>query len=101
MWYGLGRAFKTWATTPDGRERFQTLLLRRRVAVYPIDQPRPGGAARGSVGTTITATPDDQGGFNVFRLGPWPDFLPGVQLSREPAALEQLFRQGVPTPARR
>lgn len=96
MWHGFGQAAKTWETTPDGREGFQTLFLRRRFPVYLVDQPRRGGAARGTVGTTIAATPDDQRWFNVFRLGTWPDFWPGVQFSREPAALEQFFRQMVP-----
>lgn len=96
MWHGFGQTAKTWETTPDGREGFQTLFLRRRFAVYLVDHPRRGGAARGTVGTTITATPDDQRWFNVFRLGTWPDFLPGVQFSREPAALEQFFRQMAP-----
>ncbi len=28
----------------------------------------------------------------------WPDFYEGVQFSQDPAALEQIFRQGVPSP---
>ena len=32
----------------------------------------------------------------MFRLGTWPDLFPGVQFSRDPAALEQFFRQAVP-----
>lgn len=30
MWHGFGQTAKTWETTPDGREGFQTLFLRRR-----------------------------------------------------------------------
>lgn len=56
MWHDFGQTAKTWETTPDGREGFQTLFLRRRFPVYLVDQPRHGGAARGTVGTTITAT---------------------------------------------
>ena len=96
MWHGFGQFGKTWETTPDGREGFQTIFLRRRFPVYLVDQPRRGGAARGTVGTTVEAAPDDQRWFNMFRLGRWPDFFPGVQFSREPEALNQYFRQMVP-----
>jgi hypothetical protein len=45
---------------------------------------------------TISATPDDQRWFNMFRLGRWPEFYAGVQFSRDPQALDQFFRQMVP-----
>ncbi len=96
MWHGFGQFSKTWETTPDGREGYQNIFLRRRFSVYVIDQPRRGGAARGTVGTTIPAATDDQQWFNTFRLGTWPDFFPDVQFSREPEALNQYFRQMTP-----
>lgn len=99
MWHGFGQFGKTWETTPDGREGFQTLFLRRGFPVYLVDQPRRGGAARSAVPGTIGATPDDQRWFNMFRLGRWPDFFAGVQFSRDPQALDQYFRQMVPDTA--
>ncbi len=96
MWHGFGQFSKTWETTPDGREGFQNIFLRRRFAVYVIDQPRRGGAARGTVGTTVAAATDDQQWFNTFRLGTWPDFFQDVQFSKEPEALNQYFRQMTP-----
>ena len=96
MWHGFGQFGKTWETTPDGREGFQTLFLRRGFPVYLVDQPRRGGAARSTVPGAISATPDDQRWFNMFRLGRWPAFFPGVQFSRDPQALDQYFRQMVP-----
>lgn len=96
MWHGFGQFSKTWETTPDGREGFQNIFLRRRFPVYVIDQPRRGGAARGTVGTTIAAATDDQQWFNTFRLGTWPDFFPGVQFSDAPETLNQYFRQMTP-----
>ena len=96
MWHGFGEFSKTWESTPDGREGYQTIFLRRRFPVYLIDQPRRGGAARGTVGANVSATPDEQRWFNMFRLGRWPDFFPGVQFSRDPEALNQYFRQMVP-----
>lgn len=96
MWHGFGQFSKTWETTPDGREGFQNIFLRRRFPVYMMDQPRRGGAARGTVGTTVAAATDDQQWFNAFRLGTWPDFFPDVQFSKEPEALNQYFRQMTP-----
>jgi pimeloyl-ACP methyl ester carboxylesterase len=96
FWHGHGQSAKTWETTPDGREGFQNIFLRRRFPVYLIDQPRRGRAARGTQPITISATPDEQLWFGIFRLGAWPDFYSGVQFSREPEALNQFFRQMVP-----
>jgi hypothetical protein len=96
MWHGIGQFSKTWETTPDGREGYQTIFLRRRFGVYIIDQPRRGRAGRSTVDATIQATPDEQNWFGTFRLGIWPNFFPGVQFSRDPEALNQYFRQMVP-----
>ncbi len=96
LWHGHGQSAKTWETTPDGREGFQTLFLRRKFPVYLLDQPRRGRAARSTQSLTIAATPDEQLWFGIFRLGVWPDLYPGVQFSRDPEALDQFFRQGVP-----
>jgi hypothetical protein len=96
FWHGHGQSAKTWETTPDGREGFENIFLRRRFPVYLIDQPRRGRAARGIQPVTITATPDEQLWFGIFRIGAWPNFYPGVQFSRDPEALNQFFRQMVP-----
>lgn len=96
MWHGFGQFSKTWETTADGREGFQTIFLRRRFPVYLVDQPRRGGAGRSTVPATLSAAPDEQRWFNTFRLGRWPDFFTGVQFSPAPEALNQYFRQMVP-----
>jgi hypothetical protein len=96
MWHGHGQSAKTWETTPDGREGFQTLFLRQRFPVYLVDQPRRGRASRSTVPMNLTAAPDEQLWFGIFRLGVWPNFFPGVQFSQEPQALEQFFRAMVP-----
>jgi len=96
MWHGAGQFSKTWETTADGREGFQNIFLRRRFGVYLLDQPRRGNAGRGTVGATIAATPDEQFWFNLFRIGQWPEYFPGVQFSREPEALNQYFRAMTP-----
>lgn len=94
--HGAGQFSKTWETTPDGREGFRSIFLRRRFPVYLIDQPRRGNAGRGTVSATISATPDDQMWFNTFRVGIWPEYFTGVQFSRDPEALNQYFRQMTP-----
>lgn len=96
FWHGYGQSMKTWQTTPDGREGFQSIFLRRRFPVYLIDQPRRGKAGRSTEPTIIVAAPDDQLWFGIFRLGLWPDFYPGVQFSKEPEVLYQFFRQITP-----
>jgi hypothetical protein len=96
LWHGLGQFSKTWETTPDGREGYQTIFLRRRFPVYVLDQPRRGRAGRSTLPATITPTPDEQNWFGTFRLGVWPNFFPGVQFSRDPEALDQYFRQITP-----
>lgn len=96
FWHGNGQSAKTWETTPDGREGFQNIFLRRRFPVYLIDQPRRGRAARSTQPINITAAPDEQLWFGIFRIGAWPNFYPGVQFSRDQEALNQFFRSMVP-----
>ena len=96
FWHGFGQFSKTWETTPDGREGFQNIFLRKMFGVYLIDQPRRGNAGRSTVEATITPTPDEQTWFGVFRIGVWPDYFPGVQFSKEPETLNQYFRSMTP-----
>ena len=96
MWHGIGQFSKTFETTPDGREGYQTIFLRRGFGVYLIDQPRRGNAGRSMAEATITPTPDEQGWFGTFRLGIWPDYFEGVQFARDPETLNQYFRQMIP-----
>lgn len=96
FWHGHGESYRCWQTTPDGREGFQNLFLRRHFTVYLMDQPRRGQAGRSTQPATIEATPDEQLWFGIFRMGVWPDFYPGVQFSKDPAALNQFYRQMVP-----
>lgn len=96
MWHGAGQFSKTWETTPDGREGFQDIFLRRGFATYLIDQPRRGDAGRSMLETTIKPTPDEQMWFNQFRLGVWPDYFDGVQFARDPETLNQYFRSMTP-----
>ncbi|MGE5499966.1 MAG: alpha/beta hydrolase [Syntrophothermus sp.] len=96
MWHGLGQFSKTWETTPDGREGFQNIFLRRHYSVYLIDQPRRGNAGRSTVSANIESITDEQQWFNMFRIGVWPKYFDGVQFARDSTTLDQYFRQMTP-----
>ncbi|GHU56658.1 alpha/beta hydrolase [Bacteroidia bacterium] len=94
--HGTMQFSKTWESTPDGREGFQNIFLRRGFATYLLDQPRRGDAGRSTVPATITPVADEQNWFNIFRIGVWPDYFEGVQFARDEETLNQYFRQITP-----
>lgn len=94
--HGAGQSKKTWETTPDGREGFQNIFLRRRFPIYLIDQPRRGEAGKSTVAATVNPTADEQFWFTQFRIGNYPDYFPGVQFPKDAASLEQFYRQMTP-----
>jgi pimeloyl-ACP methyl ester carboxylesterase len=96
FWHGIGQFSKTWITTPDGREGFNNIFLRRKYSVYLIDQPRRGNAGRSTVQATINPTPDEQMWFGTFRVGVWPNYFDGVQFAKDSSTLNQYFRQMTP-----
>jgi hypothetical protein len=55
MWHGGGQFTKTWETTPDGRDGFQNIFLRRGYATYLLDQPHRGRAGRATVNGTVVS----------------------------------------------
>jgi len=96
LWHGAGQFSKTWETTPDGREGYQNIFLRRGFGVYVIDQPRRGNAGRSTLATAIAPTPDEQVWFDMFRIGVWPNCFPNVQFSCDQETLNQYFRSMTP-----
>lgn len=95
--HGVEQFSKTWETTPDGREGFQNIFLRKGFPVYLVNQPRRGNAGRSTETVTIGPIFNEEIWFNRFRLGIWPDYFEGVQFSQEPETLNQYFRQMTPT----
>lgn len=96
--HGHGQSMRTWQTTPDGREGFQSVFLRKGYPVYLIDQPRRGDAGRATVDGKIEAKPDEQFWFGQFRLGMWPNFYKNSAFpSKE--NLESYWRQMTPNTA--
>jgi pimeloyl-ACP methyl ester carboxylesterase len=96
MLHGAFQSGRSWETTPDGREGFQTLLLRRGFVTYVVDQPRRGRAGNSSVAATLEPAPYDQLFFDQFRLGKWPAYFDNVQFDRSPATLDQFLRSVTP-----
>jgi len=96
MLHGAYQSARSWETTSDGREGFQTLFLRRGFPVYLVDQPRRGRAGNSIVAATIEPTPFDQLFFDQFRIGKWPNYFDNVQFDRKPQTLDQFFRSVTP-----
>ena len=94
--HGVGQFSKTWETTPDGREGFQNIFLRRSFSTYLVDQPRRGNAGRSTETITISPAFDEEEWFNRFRIGIYPDYFKGVQFCRNKETLNQFFRQMTP-----
>ena len=95
--HGGGQSMKTWESTPDGREGFGTIFLRRGFSVYLVDQPRRGDAGFTlASGDAMTPMHYDRTMFTLFRLGRWPEYYPDTQFPKDPASLEQFYRQGTP-----
>jgi len=96
FWHGYGQSMRTWQTTPDGREGFQSIFLRKKYSIYLVDQPRRGQSGRSTKPLTLNANTDDQLWFGIFRLGVNNEFYPNIQFSKDPEALNQFYRQITP-----
>ena len=96
--HGGGQSKKTWETTPDGREGFQNIFLRRGFKTYLVDQPRRGEAGFSTVSSDGVIPPAyyDRTMFTLFRLGRWPEFYPDTQFPKDKESLNQFMRQGTP-----
>jgi pimeloyl-ACP methyl ester carboxylesterase len=106
MVHGGGQTGKSWETTADGREGFQTIFLRRRFAVYVTDFPGRGRAGipsfSGPLGNLagaqiipgVTMHFGHELSFMAGRLGPKPfELYPNTQFPK--AALDQFLKQSV------
>ena len=85
FWHGWWSDSSCWYTTPDGREGFRTLFLRRGFGVYVLDRPRRGSAGKTTTAVEISTEPNEQWFFNQFRLGVWHDLYDRGQFSSDPA----------------
>lgn len=107
MIHGANNTGNNWESTPDGREGYQTIFLRRGFAVYVVDFPRRGKAGFPSFNGTLGALLDkqvipdrtnrvsEQAAFIGLRFGPkFMEYFPNTQFPK--AGLDQFFKKLIP-----
>lgn len=94
--HGYGGSGACWQTTPDGRDGFQTLMLRHGWSTYVMDLPGRGRASRTTSTTTVKPVADEMFWFDIWRMGIWPKWNKGVQFPKDSASVSQFFRLMVP-----
>lgn len=94
--HGYGGSGLCWEMTPDGREGFSTLMLRKLYPAFVIDLPGRGRAGKTSATTTVTPKADEMLWFDIWRFGEYPNYHKDVQMSKDPETLDQLFRGMTP-----
>ncbi|MCC8097075.1 MAG: alpha/beta fold hydrolase [Eubacterium sp.] len=98
--HGYGQSRMGWMTTPDGREGWSDMFLRKGHSVWLIDEPRRGEAGATSVSGDISTKTLDQRWYTQFRIGKWVDgkseAYEGSQFPNDDESLDQFFRQMTP-----
>lgn len=106
--HGYGQSRMGWMTTPDGREGWSDIFLKKGHSAFLVDQPR-----RGEAGSTTQMTmdgtldawaedskeykPGDQAWYTHFRIGRVvPERYEGSQFPEGEEAQNQFFRQMTP-----
>lgn len=105
--HGYGQSRMGWMTTPDGREGWSDIFLKKGHSAFLVDQPR-----RGEAGSTAAMTtdgidtwsedskeymPGDQAWYTHFRIGRVaPERYEGSQFPEGEEAQNQFFRQMTP-----
>ena len=94
--HGAGQSGASFETTPDGREGFQTIFLRKGYPVCLFDQPRRGRAGSAGVPVSIEPGGDEALWFDIFRIGHYPHRFSGVQFPEGEEAENQFWRKVTP-----
>lgn len=94
--HGFGGSGVSWQMTPDGRDGFATLMLRRGWSSYVVDLPGRGRAGRTSATATVKPVADEMFWFDIWRIGIWPNYNKGVQFPKDSVSLSQFFREMTP-----
>lgn len=94
--HGFGSDGVCWETTPDGRDGFSTLMLRRGYPTYVLDLPGRGHASRTSSEVTVKPVADEEFWFDIWRMGLWPEWNKGIQFPKDSLSVSNFFRQMVP-----
>ena len=98
--HGYGQSRMGWMTTPDGREGWSDMFLRKGHGVFLIDEPRCGEAGATSVSGDISTKTLDQRWYTQFRIGRLENGKSveneGTQFPNDDASVDQFFRQMTP-----
>lgn len=98
--HGYGQSRMGWMTTPDGREGWSDLFLRKGHSVYLVDEPRRGEAGSTSVSGSMSTKTLEQRWYTQFRIGRWVNgqSVPnaGSQFPNDAESVNQFFRQMTP-----
>lgn len=105
--HGYGQSRMGWMTTPDGREGWSDIFLKKGHSAFLVDQPRRGEAGSTAVMTTDSIDtwtedskeymPGDQAWYTHFRIGRVaPERYEGSQFPEGEEAQNQFFRQMTP-----
>lgn len=98
--HGYGQSRMGWMTTPDGREGWSDIFLKKGHSIFLIDEPRRGEAGQTSVSGTIGTKTLDQRWYTQFRIGRWENgrstVNAGSQFPNDDASVDQFFRQMTP-----
>lgn len=97
--HGIYQTNSTWESTPDGREGFQSMFLRKGYSTYNMTHPRRGNAGRASIGGEIKPVFDEESWFTKWRIGIYPDYFKNVQFAQDKETLNQFLRQITPDTA--
>jgi len=101
--HGYGQSRMGWMITPDGREGWSNLFLRKGHSIFLIDQPRRGEAGQTSYAGTISNETSDQTWYTQFRIGTYINnqftFNENSQFPQGEESLDQFFRQMTPDTA--
>lgn len=98
--HGYGQSRMGWMTTPDGREGWSNMFLKKGHSIWLIDEPRRGEAGMTSVAGEISSKTLDQRWYTQFRIGRWENGKSvaneGSQFPNDNKSVDQFFRQMTP-----
>ncbi len=94
--HGYGGSGVCWEMTPDNRDGFATLMLKKKYPTYVMDLPGRGRAGRTTAENNLKPVADEMFWFDIWRIGLWPDYNEGVQFSKDKEYLSQFFREMTP-----
>lgn len=98
--HGYGQSRMGWMTTPDGREGWSNMFLKKGHSVFLVYEPRRGEAGATSVSGDISTKTLDQRWYTQFRIGRWENGKSvtneGSQFPNDDRSVDQFFRQMTP-----